>query len=118
MLYEEIESIKKNVDLYRKLNKQLSVNKLSRNLHIMLQWLNPKRMFVFWDVSVEQPEPYNPDQGNLRIIPGKGSYRKEVKKSEGDEKEIISEVSEALSNSVLSHPWNKDKRIQIDEIVN
>ena len=118
MLYEEIETIIKNVDLYMKLNKQLSVNKLSRNLHIMLPWLNPKRMFVFWAVSVEQPEPYDPDQGNLRIIPGKGSYRKEVKKSEGDEKEIISGVSEALSNSVLSHPWNKDKRIQIDEIVN
>ena len=118
MLYEEIESLKKNVDLYTKLNKQLSVNELSRNLHIMLQWLNPKRMFVSWIVSVEQPEPYNPDQGNLRIIPGKGSYRKEIKTSEGDEKEIISEVSVALSNSVLSHPWNKDKRIQIDEIVN
>lgn len=101
-----------------KQNKQLSVSKLSRNLHIMLQWLNPKRMFVLGDVSVEQPEPYNPDQGNLRIIPGRGSYRKEVKKSEGDEKEIISKISEALSNSVLSHPWNKDKRIQVDEIVN
>ena len=43
MSYEEIETMKKNVDEYMKINNQLSLKKLSDNLYIMLQWLNPKR---------------------------------------------------------------------------
>ena len=69
-------------------------------------------------VIVEKPEPYNPDEGNLKIIPGRRPQRKPAKKSEDDEKRIVSEVSVLLSSSVLSHPWNVDKHVQIDEIVN
>ena len=71
-----------------------------------------------WFFIVDQSEPYDPDEGNLKIIPGKTRLRKRVKKSENDEQRIIAEVSVLLSSSVLTHPWNKDKHVQIDEIVN
>ena len=43
--YEEVEAIKRNVDRYMKSNKPGNMKKLSNNLHVMLQWLNPNRVF-------------------------------------------------------------------------